>query len=110
MTGTTDIGTSTFNRTCWYDSGRNLNYEYSTDKDLSDRNAYIRECRLFQFSELDACVIDGCLKYWRVLLFASGGRVQKGFLRTSLANLRFFRFSESRGLHSTRKINSGRWY
>ena len=78
--------------------------------DLSERNAYIKECRLLQFSKLGAFVIDGCLRYWRVLLFASGSRAQKGLRRTGLANLRFFRLSISRGLHHTLNLNSGRWY
>lgn len=72
--------------------------------DLAERNAYIRECRLFLFSKLGAVVIDGCLKYWRVLSYMSLSthRCLRAFLIRRLARCR--------GLHRTLKLNSGRWY
>ena len=104
MTGTTDIGTASFDRTCHSDNGRNSDYVSYVHDDVSDRNDYIRNCRLFQFSKLGAVVKEGVLLYWRVLIFIDVNILQP--VRSAFHR----RFALSRGRHWQLNLNSGRWY
>lgn len=81
-----------------------VDYGWIEPINLAERNAYIKECRLFLFSKLGAFVIDGCLKYWRVFsfIFSSTQRYLRAFLSRRLA--------KGRGIHSELSLKSGRWY
>jgi len=84
-----------------------VDYSWGSPVDLvalAKRNAYIKECRLFLFSILGAIVRQGQLLFWQIKkVITMRGRL-KGFV--------FFyrRLSNSRGLHKSRSIHSGRRY
>ena len=78
-------------------------------EDLAERNTYIKECRLYLLSTLGAVVRLSQLLFWQIKKVITKRGQPKGFvLRQCL--LFYRRLSNSRGLHKSRSIHSGRRY